>query len=137
MEDDAILEARKKAKRSGEEDPLVVAQRFLNIYRQIHIFSPDKKESFNKMVLELPPEIRGMFGQLPGGILLQEYVDELAEQRGIEKSIHTSAETQNLEETDSKQAKILATALAQAQVQASAQMQAMGMSPAAPIATNA
>ena len=38
MELDITTEARRKAQRNGEEDPVVVAQRFLNIYRQIHIF---------------------------------------------------------------------------------------------------
>ena len=62
MELDITTEARRKAQRNGEEDPVVVAQRFLNIYRQIHIFNSEKKNSFNKMLLELSPEIRGMFG---------------------------------------------------------------------------
>ncbi|MBE6448827.1 MAG: hypothetical protein E7018_05990 [Alphaproteobacteria bacterium] len=116
MELDITTEARRKAQRNGEEDPVVVAQRFLNIYRQIHIFNSEKKNSFNKMLLELSPEIRGMFGQLPGGALLQEYVDELAEQQGVEKAI--VAPTAGIAEEDVKQAKILATALAEAQAQA-------------------
>ena len=29
--------------RNGEEDPLTVAQRYLNVYRQMHIFSKEKK----------------------------------------------------------------------------------------------
>ena len=53
------------------EDPIIIAQRFLNIFRQLHIFSTERKEAFNKMILEQPPEIRGMFGSLPGGSVLQ------------------------------------------------------------------
>ena len=86
MELDKTSEARRKAQRNGEEDPVVVAQRFLNIYRQLHIFNPEKKEAFNHMLLELSPQIRGLFGQLPGGAMLQDYVDELAEKKGVEKS---------------------------------------------------
>ena len=130
MELDKTSEARRKAQRNGEEDPVVVAQRFLNIYRQLHIFSPEKKEAFNKMLLELPPQIRGLFGQLPGGAMLQDYVDELAEKKGIAKP--ASMQSADIADDDVKQAKILATALAEAQVQATAKMQEMG---AAPIAT--
>ncbi len=129
MELDKTSEARRKAQRNGEEDPVVVAQRFLNIYRQLHIFNAEKKAAFNKMLLELPPQIRGMFGQLPGGALLQDYVDELAEKEGIAKAAPT--QTADIAEDDVKQAKILATALAEAQVQATAKMQEMGVQPAA------
>lgn len=65
------------------EDPIIIAQRFLNIFRQLHIFSTERKEAFNKMILEQPPEIRGMFGSLPGGSVLQEYVDELEQSAGV------------------------------------------------------
>ena len=125
MELEKTSEARRKAQRSGEEDPIVVAQRFLNIYRQIHIFNNEKKQIFNKMLLELSPQVRGMFGQLPGGALLQDYVDELADQEGIEKSIQTT--NVEIADDDVKQAKILATALAEAQVQATTKMQELGV----------
>lgn len=129
MELDKTSEARRKAQRNGEEDPVVVAQRFLNIYRQLHIFNPEKKAAFNKMLLELPPQIRGLFGQLPGGAMLQDYVDELAEKQGIAKS--TTMQSADIADDDVKQAKILATALAEAQVQATAKMQEMGATPVA------
>ena len=111
-------EARRKALRNGEEDPVVVAQRFLNIYRQMHIFSAERKEAFNQMLLELSPSVRGIFGSLPGGTILQDYVDDLAEKAGIEKSVHTSEDTSLNSETN-QQAQILATALAKAQSQTS------------------
>ena len=60
-----------------EEEPIIVAQRFLNIFRQLHIFSSERKEAFNQMILDLPPAIRGMFKTLPGGSVLQDYVNEL------------------------------------------------------------
>ena len=60
MDLDKTSEARRKAQRNGEEDPVVVAQRFLNIYRQIHIFNAEKKAAFNKMLLALSPQIRGI-----------------------------------------------------------------------------
>ncbi len=91
MENDNASDARRKAMRNGEEDPITVAQRYLNIYRQIHIFSPERKESFDKMILELSPEVRSMFSRLPGGIMLQDYLDELAEKNGISLSSSSSA----------------------------------------------
>ena len=130
MELDKTSEARRKAQRNGEEDPVVVAQRFLNIYRQLHIFNPEKKEAFNHMLLELSPQIRGLFGQLPGGAMLQDYVDELAEKKGVEKSA-AAGSSADIADDDVKQAKILATALAEAQVQATAKMQEMGAAPLA------
>lgn len=33
------------------------------------------------MILEQPAEIRGMFSSLPGGAVLQQYVDELEEKK--------------------------------------------------------
>ncbi len=119
LETDKATEARRKALRNGEEDPVVVAQRFLNIYRQMHILSPERKESFNKMLLELSPDIRGIFSSLPGGAMLQDYADELAEKSGVPRSAHTAADI-HLDEGAHQQAQILATALAQAQNQAAA-----------------
>ena len=109
-------EARRKALRNGEEDPVVVAQRYLNIYRQMHIFSPDRKESFNKMLLELPPEILSILGTLPGGSILQDYVDDLAEKNGVAKTDRT-LNNQSLDSAADQQAEILAAAIAKTQAQ--------------------
>ena len=130
---DKAAEARRKAQRNGEEDPVVIAQRFLNIYRQIHIFTPERKASFDKMLLALPADIRGLFGSLPGGALLQDYVDELAEKEGVEKS--KAPISSSVDDEEVSKAKILATALAEAQAQASVKMQAPSSYPqtAAPV----
>ena len=108
------------------EDPIIIAQRFLNIFRQLHIFSTERKEAFNKMILEQPPEIRGMFGSLPGGSVLQEYVDELEQSAGVARDhsgeFQTASATPELNDEISR-AKILATALAEAQIQANAKLQ--------------
>lgn len=69
-----------------EEEPIIVAQRFLNIFRQLHIFSNERREAFNQMILELPLSIRGMFKTLPGGSVLQEYVNELEKEHALEQS---------------------------------------------------
>lgn len=73
-------------KNKGDEEPLIVAQRFLNIFRQLHIFDTQRRDEFNQMILSLPAETRGMFGVLPGGSLLQEYVDELEIRSGLAQS---------------------------------------------------
>ena len=108
------------------EDPIIIAQRFLNIFRQLHIFSTERKEAFNKMILEQPPEIRGMFGSLPGGSVLQEYIDELEQSAGVARDhsgeFQTASATPELNDEISR-AKILATALAEAQIQANAKLQ--------------
>ncbi len=81
-QDDEINEARRKAMRNGEEDPVVVAQRYLNIYRQMHIFPPERKEAFDKMLIEIPANIRSILGSLPGGLMLQDYIGDLIEKQG-------------------------------------------------------
>lgn len=90
--EELIAEARRKALRNGEEDPVVVAQRYLNIYRQMHIFSPERKEAFNKMLLDLPTEITSIFSALPGGLMLQDYLSDLAEKHGIARAPVNKAE---------------------------------------------
>ena len=95
-----------------EDDPVIVAQRFLNIFRQLHIFTDERKQAFNQMILSQPPEIRGMFSALPGGSVLQQYVDDLEAKNGIIRSIPDATPKINYE--DEAKARILATALAEA-----------------------
>ena len=95
-----------------EDDPVIIAQRFLNIFRQLHIFTDERKQVFNQMILEQPAEIRGMFSSLPGGAVLQQYVDELEEKNGLVRSTPDAAPQADYEEET--RAKILATALAEA-----------------------
>jgi len=75
-----------------EEEPIVVAQRFLNIFRQMHILTPERKASFDKMLIELQPEIKSLFKTLPGGAPLQEYTDIL-EHKAIDP--HKKADHKN------------------------------------------
>ena len=66
-----------------EEAPILVAQRYLNIYRQIHIFSKEKRDNFDDELLALPPQITDFFKRMPGGRLLVEHMEEVKTQRGI------------------------------------------------------
>ena len=121
------------AEKNKGEEPIVIAQRYLNIFRQLHIFDDARKASFNQKLLELPAEIRGMFANLPGGSTLQEYVHSLEKKAGIShENVLPSSTATGASKEELSQAKILATALAEAQVQAAAQMQAQ-----APIMTAA
>ena len=94
-----------------EDDPIIIAQRFLNIFRQLHIFTAERKEAFNRMILEQTPEVRGMFGSLPGGAVLQQYVDDLEEKSGIIRSFSGAMPGA---EKNPPQAQILAAAMAEA-----------------------
>ncbi len=110
------LKVKKDYNKIGtEDDPIIIAQRFLNIFRQLHIFTDERKQAFNKMILEQPAEVRGMFSSLPGGAVLQQYVDDLEAKNGIIRSIPDAAPQADYEEE--AKAKILATALAEANTQ--------------------
>lgn len=123
-----------------QEEPIIIAQRFLNIFRQLHIFNDERKSSFNKMLLELPAEVRNNFRTLPGGAPLREYIDELEgnssafcevpikksdsnllksamtnESSAPANNVSTNAET-NIINSDSF-AKVLASSLAQSNAQ--------------------
>ena len=105
-------------KNHGGEEPVVVAQRFLNIFRQLHIFTNEKKEEFNKMILGLPSEIRGMFSSLPGGTLLQEYVNNLEKDRGVVRAATTASVSQEpVKNQGDPKANILETVRAEAAAQ--------------------
>ena len=75
-----------------EEEPVIVIQRFLNLFKQSHIFDETQKNRFHKMILDFPSELRGMFKILPGGGLLQDYVDDLEVATGNvrDKSVNVS-----------------------------------------------
>ena len=83
MSEENTSSIRRNKKVAGVEDPIVIIQRLLNIFRQRHILDEKQKADFNNLILQQPPEIRHMCNVLPGGSLLQEYIDELEEQNGI------------------------------------------------------
>ncbi len=77
-----------------EEEPIIVAQRFLNIFHQLHVFDEERRDVYNKMLMELPEQVKTAFRQLPGGSVLLEYIDELeginTEQVGVDTDINLS-----------------------------------------------
>ena len=66
-----------------EEEPIVIAQRFLNIFRQLHIFSNERKEAFNQMLMEQPKQVLTMLKTLPGGAVLLEYLAEIKQAQKV------------------------------------------------------
>ena len=52
----------------------------------MHILSPERKESFNKMLIALPKDILDLIKTLPGGAPLQEYIDTLLHKDTPKKS---------------------------------------------------
>ena len=69
--------------KSAEEAPILIAQRYLNIYRQVHIFNKAKRDQFDDELLALPPQVTNFFKRMPGGRLLVEHIEEVKTERGI------------------------------------------------------
>ena len=69
--------------KSGEEAPILVAQRYLNIFRQVHIFNKAKRDEFDDELLALPQNITDFFKRMPGGRLLVEHIEKVKTERGI------------------------------------------------------
>lgn len=81
--DDSVKITKNYKLMGTESDPVVIAQRLLNLYRQLHIFSPEKKEAYNKMLMEQTPEVKKMLGALPGGVVVQQYLAEIEKEAGV------------------------------------------------------
>jgi hypothetical protein len=69
--------------KKNEEAPILVAQRYLNIFRQIHIFNKAKRDQFDDELLALPTNIVDFFKRMPGGRLLVEHMEDVKTERGI------------------------------------------------------
>lgn len=92
-EDNDDLEIRKNqnlnedAEYSGSkqdlEEMLLTAQRYLNIFHQIHIFNDKKKAEFDQSLLEMPPKIRRILLNLPGGKVLIEHIEDCEIKKGL------------------------------------------------------
>lgn len=110
MADELNESAEFGRKHKNEEDPILVAQRFLNIFRQMHIFNNDRREQFDNMLLDMPPDIRILLSTLPGGSLLIEHIEELEKKNGLVSMpaptpTKTSTQTKKSEKDEAKQAK--------------------------------
>ena len=75
-----------RGSKENQEDLLLTAQRYLNIFHQIHIFKAFKRAQFNKELIEMPEKIRKIVAMLPGGRVLLEYIEEIEKDEGIQDS---------------------------------------------------
>ena len=117
-----IAEARRKALRNGEEDPVTIAQRYLNIYRQLHIFSDERKEAFDQSLLNLSPITISIISSLPGGLTFQDYIDEIFTNVGREKTARNDEldsinNASPMQQAEVQQPQILSNAQASVQAQ--------------------
>lgn len=69
--------------KQAEEDLLLSAQRYLNIFHQIHIFNDRKKNEFDQSLLDMPIDVRHILAILPGGRVLLEHIGDLQKDRNI------------------------------------------------------
>ena len=66
-----------------EEAPILIAQRHLNIFRQVHIFNKAKRDQFDDELLALPDVVINYIKKMPGGRLLIEHLEDVKTKRGI------------------------------------------------------
>ena len=83
MADELNKDAEFGGKHKDEEDPILVAQRYLNIFHQIHIFNARRQKEFDDSLLMLSSDIRILLSTLPGGSVLLDHITELEDKRGI------------------------------------------------------
>ncbi len=86
-----------KPNEEEEENPILVAQRYLNIFHQIHIFPPEKKAEFDISLKNMPKEIRHILPTIPGGRILMDHILEL---EGKKKKTYDGEEVPNEEENE-------------------------------------
>ncbi len=73
--------------KTEEENPLLVAQRYLNIFRQIHIFKDSKRAEFDNELLNLPEKIKRYMMNIPGGSILVEHILDLETENNYDTKI--------------------------------------------------
>ena len=82
VEENFLNENVEYSDEKNEEDPLLVAQRYLNIFHQIHIFNESKQEEFDLALMDIPTRIRESIASIPGGRVLLEYIQDLEKKHG-------------------------------------------------------
>ena len=98
MADSFLVDETEISNEQEEEDPILVAQRYLNIFHQIHIFNAAKKEEFDKSLLAMDEKTKELLATIPGGRVLLEHVKEIEEKQGINTGETTELIAQNIEE---------------------------------------
>ncbi len=71
------------APQEQEESPVLKAQRYLNIFRQIHIFNSEKRKEFDNSLLLIDNRTKDALTSIPGGKILLDHLHELQERNGL------------------------------------------------------
>ena len=98
MAENYLIDDTENTNKEDEEDPILVAQRYLNIFHQIHIFNATRKAEFDQSLLAMPEKIKELMAAIPGGRVLLEHIKEIEETRGINSGSTSELITQNIEE---------------------------------------
>ena len=98
MAEDLIVDDTEYSGNQEEEDPILVAQRYLNIFHQIHIFNQARKDEFDQSLLNIPEKIKELLATLPGGRVFLEHVKEVEEKQGKNSGDTSELIAQNIEE---------------------------------------
>ena len=98
MAENYLIDDTENTNKEDEEDPILVAQRYLNIFHQIHIFNATRKAEFDQSLLAMPEKIKELMATIPGGRVLLEHIKEIEETRGINSGNTSELIAQNIEE---------------------------------------
>ena len=98
MAENYLIDDTENTNKEDEEDPILVAQRYLNIFHQIHIFNATRKAEFDQSLLAMPTKIKELMAAIPGGRVLLEHIKEIEETRGINSGSTSELIAQNIEE---------------------------------------
>ena len=98
MAEDLIDDDVEYSSNQEEEDPILVAQRYLNIFHQIHIFNQAKKDEFDESLLNISEKTKELLATLPGGRVFLEHVKEVEEKQGRNSGGTSELIAQNIEE---------------------------------------
>ena len=98
MAENYLIDDTENTNKEDEEDPILVAQRYLNIFHQIHIFNATRKAEFDQSLLAMPEKIKELMAAIPGGRVLLEHIKEIEETRGINSGSTSELIAQNIEE---------------------------------------
>lgn len=99
----------------GEEDPYVTAQRFVNVYRQLHVLREDLVTRYNDMLLEIDPDARATLVDIPGGRDVREYLTYLEQQKYGDDYVPEDDEDAFVSREEKAKARAIANALSSAQ----------------------
>ena len=72
-----VIRENDVASEKDEEYPILDAQRYLNIFHQIHIFNAEKRAEFDQSLLQMNDKIKKLLVNMPGGKVLLEHIKEL------------------------------------------------------------